>query len=236
VLKEPRGSALKIRIYLPLILLLTGCEGSQSALDPASRQAEELSALFWGMTIGSGVILAAVVALTMFAIRSGGSADRRRQARFVVVAGAVVPAVVLAGLLIFGLGLLQGSIAPAPAGSLRIAVHGEQWWWRFRYEPTGAPSFEVANEIQLPVGEPVEFLLHSNNVIHSFWIPSLGGKMDMIPGRINRLSLPPNKVGRFRGVCAEYCGAAHAKMAFDVVVTTKDEFSRWMTHQAEPAP
>ena len=87
----------------------------------------------------------------------------------------------------------------------------------------------------MPVGEPVEFLLHSNNVIHSFWIPSLGGKMDMIPGRVNRLALQAMKTGTFRGACAEYCGASHAKMAFEAIVMSREEFGRWMEQQSEPA-
>jgi cytochrome c oxidase subunit 2 len=93
----------------------------------------------------------------------------------------------------------------------------------------------LANEIRLPVGETVEFRLESPDVIHSFWIPSLGGKMDMIPGRVTRLALTPTKTGVFRGACAEYCGTSHALMSFDVVVHEKEGFDRWLAHQQMPA-
>jgi cytochrome c oxidase subunit 2 len=118
---------------------------------------------------------------------------------------------------------------------LKIMVVGEQWWWRVRYEPATGGAVDLANEIRLPVGEPVLFELESPDVIHSFWIPSLGGKMDMIPGRRTRLTLQPTRTGVFRGTCAEYCGASHALMAFDVVVMEKNEFARWLDEQRAPA-
>jgi len=92
-------------------------------------------------------------------------------------------------------------------GSLKIFVIGEQWWWRVRYESSAGDPIVLANEIRLPVGEPVEFQLESADVIHSFWIPSLGGKVDMIPRRQTRLKLEPTRIGVFRGACAEYCGS-----------------------------
>ncbi len=131
--------------------------------------------------------------------------------------------------------MLPGLVAAAPAGSLQIAVSGQQWWWRVHYLSPDGAAVELANEIRLPVGEPVEFQLESLDVIHSFWIPSLGGKVDMIPGRKTRLALLPTRTGVFRGVCAEYCGSAHALMAFDVVVVEKEEFERWLVQQREPA-
>jgi cytochrome c oxidase subunit 2 len=114
-------------------------------------------------------------------------------------------------------------------------VVGEHWWWRVRYLPADAPAVELANEIRLPVDERVQFQLESDNVIHSFWIPPLGGKMDMIPGRVTYLSLQPTRTGLFRGACAEYCGASHALMAFDVEVMERDAFAAWLRRQAAPA-
>src|SRR5690606_8051089 len=106
------------------------------------------------------------------------------------------------------------------------------WWWRVRYPQEDASPVEVANEVRLPVGEPVQFVLDSADVIHAFWIPALGGKVDMIPGRTTRLTLEPTRTGTFRGVCAEYCGESHALMAFDVVVTSRAEFDEWLRQQA----
>jgi cytochrome c oxidase subunit II len=219
----------------PLILPLCGCSGAQSALNPAGQQAEEIATLFWWMTGGAGLIWIIVVSLAVYAVRKPPDVDRRRQAHVLILGGALAPTVVLGGLLVYGLGMLPDMISPAPEGSLRIRVYGEQWWWRIRYEPPGRQPFEVANEVRLPVGEPVQFLLHSSNVIHSFWAPSLGGKVDMIPGRVNRLLLRPTRTGTFRGACAEYCGIGHARMAFDAVVLTREEFERWMNEQSEPA-
>jgi cytochrome c oxidase subunit II len=216
-------------------LALAGCSGAQSALDPAGRQAERVADLFWWMTAGSAVVWIAVVGLAVYAVRAGPAPGRDRQASLLIFAGAATPAVVLAGLLIYGLRLLPDYVGPVPEGSLRISVYGEQWWWRVRYEPPGAQPFELANEVRLPVGKPVQFLLHSRDVIHSFWIPSLGGKMDMIPGRVNRLPLHPTRTGVFRGACAEYCGTAHAQMGFAAIVMPQAEFDLWLAAQSKPA-
>jgi cytochrome c oxidase subunit 2 len=131
--------------------------------------------------------------------------------------------------------MLPDLLAPAPEGSLRIAVTGEQWWWRVQYLPPGSAPVELANEIRLPLGAPVEFELRSNDVIHSFWIPSLAGKMDMIPGRRTRLRLEATRTGSFTGACAEYCGSSHALMAFPVLVQEEEDFQRWLAGQADPA-
>jgi len=218
------------------VLLSAGCSGVQSALDPAGHEAERIAELFWWMVAGAAVIWLGVIGLALYCARARPESFSRGRARLIIVGGgAVVPTVVLAVLLVFGLAMLPGLVAPAPAGSLKIAVDGELWWWRVRYlSPDGEPV-ALANEIHLPIGEPVEFRLASDNVIHSFWIPSLGGKADMIPGRVTRLVLTPTRTGVFRGVCAEYCGTSHALMKFDVVVEEKEEFNRWLAHQAEPA-
>ena len=199
-----------------------------AALSPAGLEAEKIAALFWWMLAGAGIVWLGVIALAIFATRKRAAGDDTRNGDWIIFGGAAAPAVVLAILLVFGLSMLPDLLAVAPKNALRIHVHGEQWWWRFRYEAPGRLPFETANEIRLPVGEPVEFLLHSSNVIHSFWIPSLGGKIDMIPGRVNRLVLHPTKTGRFRGACAEYCGIGHANMAMHAIVIPKAEFWQWL--------
>ena len=187
--------------------------------------------LFWWMTAGAVVIWLGVLALAVYVTRAEPNDARERQAKRLIIAGAAIPTVVLAALLAYGLTLLPRMLRPAPENTLRVWVHGEQWWWRVRYQPANAPAFVLANEIRLPVGRPVEFLLESDNVIHSFWVPSLGGKMDMIPGRTNRLLLRPTRTGTFAGMCAEFCGRAHAKMRLTVIVLPVDEFDRWMAEQ-----
>jgi cytochrome c oxidase subunit 2 len=230
-------SKFELRKFLLLLTvsLLPSCGGNRSALNPAGEAAEKIAVLFWWMTAGGTLVWIAVMAIAVYVVRARNDNDREPQAKWLIFAGAAVPAVVLAVLLAVGLRQLPALIAPAPEGTLRIAVQGEQWWWRFRYEPPNGLPFEVANEIRIPVGKPVEFHLESDNVIHSFWIPSLGGKMDLIPGRVNRLVLRPTRTGTFRGMCAEFCGTAHAKMAFATVVVTQAEFDQWLVEQSREA-
>lgn len=214
---------------------MAGCTGPQSAFQAAGTAAADILALFVWMTVGASVVWTIVIGLSIYAVRSQRTYDRRWTAGLVIGGGVFFPTIVLTGLLCYGLSLLPQLNAPAPAGSLTIEVSGVRWWWRVRYLADDQPPIELANEVVLPAGQPVEFVLRSEDVIHSFWIPSLGGKVDMIPGRQTRLKLHPLKAGTYRGVCAEYCGTAHAQMAFDVRVVSSEEFSQWLQHQAQPA-
>jgi cytochrome c oxidase subunit 2 len=230
------GRNLRSLVYAATLLFSNGCSGVQSALDPAGREAERMSNMFWLMTAGAIVVWLAVIALALWSVRTPPESNTPRRSRLIIVGGgAVIPTVVLTSLLIYGLKPIPALLAPAPAGSLKIAVTGEQWWWRVRYLPPNGSEVVLANEIRLPIGEPVEFRLDSPDVIHSFWIPSLAGKVDMIPGRVNRLVLTPARTGVFRGACAEYCGTSHALMAFNVVVEERADFDRWLAAQAAPA-
>ena len=188
------------------------------------------------MTVAALVIWIVVILLTVYAVRrEPDNRDPRRSGVLIIGGGAIVPTLALALLLIYGLAPIPVLLAPAPPGSLQIDVSGEQWWWRVRYRPSGGEAVALANEIRIPVGAPVQFHLHSPDVVHSFWIPSLGGKVDMIPGRVTRLVLTPTRTGTFRGVCAEYCGTSHALMAFSVAVLEAEDFNRWLAAQAMPA-
>jgi cytochrome c oxidase subunit 2 len=219
-----------------LAAALAGCWGPQSSLDAAGRSAEEIAAVFWWMTGGAAAIWLGVVALAVYSAHVAPEPHRPNLARALIVGGGVAfPTIVLAGLLAYGLAILPRMLDPAPAGSLRVQVTGEQWWWRVRYPLPGGGAAELANELRLPVGEPVELELASADVIHSFWVPALAGKMDMIPGRRTRLKLEPTRTGVFRGQCAEYCGGAHAFMAFVVEVVEREAFERWLRAQAAPA-
>lgn len=148
----------------------------------------------------------------------------------------------------FGGGSAVASSPPPADGVLRIHVIGKQWWWDVRYEfPNARPEgganqqigggepFVLANEIHIPVNQPVELLLSSADVIHSFWAPSLAGKVDMIPGRTTRLRVQTSEEGTFRAVCAEYCGGQHALMALVVVTQNERDFAAWLARQATPA-
>lgn len=206
-----------------------------SALEPAAREAARIADLFWGLTIGTAILWIAVVGLAVYAAYSRGGKSRSLGTLLIVGGGVLLPVVVLAFVLTVSLAMLPDLLAPASEEALRIEVTGHQWWWRVRYRPEEGEPVDLANEIHLPAGRPVEFQLESRDVIHSFWIPALAGKVDMIPGRRTRLRVEPTKTGTFRGVCAEYCGTSHALMSFFVVVEEPAAFDRWLAHQAAPA-
>jgi cytochrome c oxidase subunit 2 len=220
-------------LLLPLPLI-AGCRDGQSALTPYGTQAAEIAQLSWVLFLGGALVLIIVVVATAIAIR-GPAALRRTLAtpRMVVAGGIVFPAVVLVALLFFNIALMQSSaLAPSSGPATNIAVAGEQWWWRVTYQtPTGAPV-PGANEIRIPVGRDVLFTLSSADVIHSFWVPSLGGKVDMIPGRQTRLRIHATRPGVFRGPCAEYCGGPHALMALQVTALPAGEFDAWLGREA----
>lgn len=122
--------------------------------------------------------------------------------------------------------------AATPPDALQVTVRGYQWWWEFHY-----PSFDVvtANEVHIPAGHTVEFVLEGPDVIHSFWVPQLGGKRDVMPGRVNRIILTADRAGEYWGQCAEFCGLSHANMALRVIVDTPEAFTRWVAAQRAPA-
>jgi cytochrome c oxidase subunit 2 len=123
---------------------------------------------------------------------------------------------------------------PSAHAAMRIDVRGEQWWWRVNYRAEGGDVIS-ANEVRVPVNTPVDFALTSADVIHSFWIPSLGGKVDMVPGRETTLRLTARRPGIYRGQCAEYCGGPHALMAFRVIAMAPAEFDAWLVSQRRDA-
>ncbi|MFI4877062.1 MAG: cytochrome c oxidase subunit II [Blastopirellula sp. JB062] len=221
---------------LTVFVLVNGCAGPQSTLSPAGEEAEKIANLFWIMAIGAGTIWLVVSGLAYYAMRvAPRSHDWRMTRRWVIGGGAIAPTLVLGVLLIFALQCLTSLLRPAPQGSLKVNAAGALWWWRFAYPTPDGGTVEVANEIYLPVNEPVHFELQSEDVVHAFWIPSLGGKIDMIPGRQTHLRLLPNRIGAYRGVCAEYCGQSHAHMTFDVIVTTREKFDAWLIRQMQDA-
>ena len=229
-------AALRPIAVLPLVALLAACTGPQSALDPGGVEAARVATLFWVMVAGAALIWVAVIGLAIYVTRVSPGARREESGmRLIVWGGTVFPTLVLAALLTYGLTMLAE--LRAPAEGLRIAVSGERFWWRVRYgvgnESAGAAAVESANELRLPAGVRTELVLESPDVIHSLWIPSLAGKVDMIPGRSNRMVVEPTRPGRYRGVCAEFCGTAHGLMALDVVVMVPEDFERWLAGQAE---
>ena len=228
------------QIALP-VLMLCGCSGVQSALDPISPNAARIWQLGALMVIGAALILLIVCAALWIAMRGSDAARRRLSGNSAIIAGGIAfPVVVLTVLLAYSLWLMRTKIATAATQpQLRIEVTGEMWWWRVSYVGTQDRRVASANEIRIPVGREVAFTLKSADVIHSFWVPSLAGKLDMIPGRTNTLRVRADRPGTYRGQCAEYCGGAHARMAFDVIAMAGAEFDAWFAtaagSAAEPA-
>lgn len=216
-----------------LLLALGGCTGQQAVLAPMGPEASLLARLSWLLFAGGGAIFVLTMVLLVLAL-GGGPGMRRRLAsrRAILLGGIAFPVVVLSALLVHTLVLAAGLGARGADAPLRVEVIGRQFWWEVRYPDHGIVT---ANEIHLPAAREVEFLLSSPDVIHSFWVPALHGKLDMIPGRVNRLRLTTGAPAVLRGQCAEFCGAQHALMAFFVVVETEAEFARWAEAQRAPA-
>lgn len=206
-------------------LLLGGCAG---ALDPAGPVADRQRWLFLVALVIAGVITVGVVGATLRALRSrDGLRDGNR---FVVLGGLVMPTVVLMGVMGLTFVVLADEL-PAD-DELVVEVEGNQYWWEVRYPDAGVVT---ANEIHVPVDRPVRFVVTTDDVLHSVWVPELGGKIDMVPGRTNEVVLQADEAGLYEGACAEFCGLQHAKMRFHVVAEPADEFAAWLDEQAEPA-
>lgn len=203
-----------------------------NVLDPAGPVAADTARLAWALFGGAALVLAAVMLLVVWALR--GRLRNVAPRTLIVAGGLVLPGLVLVALLIVTLRSLP---APAGADALTVAVSGRMWWWEVRYRDPADPAREVvlANELRIPVGREVHLRLTTRDVIHSFWVPQLAGKVDMVPGRVNALVLRADKPGIFRGPCAEFCGAQHTLMTLTVVALPAAEFDAWLANEALPA-
>ncbi|MBS7699936.1 MULTISPECIES: cytochrome c oxidase subunit II [unclassified Chelatococcus] len=219
------------------LLALPACQ-RQSAMAPAGEEAVRVALLSWILFVGAALVLLIVLVALVLAI-AGPERVRRllRTEGSIRIWGIVFPSVTLAVLLGYGVWLMRETIASPSASMVRIEITGEQFWWRIAYEGEGGSKVAEANEIRVPVGVDIEFVLRTADVIHSYWVPSLGGKLDMVPGRTNRLRLRAERPGIYRGQCAEYCGTAHAQMSLEIVAVSQAEFDAWLAAaDAPPAP
>jgi cytochrome c oxidase subunit 2 len=237
---------LRPALSLAAVLPLVACVGHQSPLAPAGEQASSIASLFWLMIAVGGFMYLLVLAFLGGTLwrshrrRDFASppdldlADRGLTRTLMIWAVLVVTGLTL---LITGSFLADRSIALARARpALAVRVTGHQWWWRIQYlDPATGAWIETANELHLAVGRTTRVTLGSADVVHSFWVPNIAQKLDVVPGLQNVIDLTPTRTGWFRGQCAEFCGAQHAHMAFDVKVDTAAEFDHWLAAQARPA-
>jgi cytochrome c oxidase subunit 2 len=242
-------SPARVAASASIALLATACDGVQTTLGGDGVESAQFLTLFQIFLAVTGIVYLLVIAFLLASLgwrRSAGSE------RHVVETGKhhadsplLRPALIgWTALIAVGLSTLaiasfftDRSLARASANEqLAIRVTGNQWWWKVEYLSSDASkTVQTANELHLPVGVPVRVRLESNDVIHSFWVPNLAGKQDLIPGRVADVTLVPRRAGLFRGQCAEFCGVQHAHMALDVTVESRADFERWYAAQLRPA-
>lgn len=215
---------------------LSGCRGPQSALDPASATASELARLWWVMSSVAGLVLLLVSVLWLYALlrapRQHSQPEAARiQRRLLIGGGLLLPTLSVSALLFYGVNAARGML-PLEDAALRVSITGHQWWWEVRYPQSGVVT---ANQLILPVGRPVDIEVTSADVIHAFWVPSLGGKLDMTPGRRGVVRLQADREGVFRGQCSEFCGTQHAHMILHVEALAEERFADWLSLREQRA-
>lgn len=201
-----------------LVAALGGCSGELSALDPAGPAARSVAQIWSIMAWGSAVIMFFMLVLATYAcVRKPGPGEGVHAGRFLLGGGVLFPGLVLFALLIYGLrtGDAQTPVA-GEEGAYRIEIRAHQWWWEVNHPDAPGGPVSTRNEIHAPAGRPLVISVAAKDVIHSFWIPRLGGKIDAIPGRVNTIRLLADEPGVYQGVCAEFCGTGHAAMTMQL--------------------
>jgi cytochrome c oxidase subunit II len=235
-MRQSRKGRLCAVVFASAALLLAGCaRDAPSTLDPTGYGARRVAGLWWllfWIAVGVFVVVVALLGWSLLRRRRAGTQVRAGDAvRFIVVAGLILPLLILGLVYAISLGDMAALGNRPGAAAMTIEVTGHEWWWEARYPQTGAVT---ANEIHIPVGETVRVKLTTADVLHSFWVPQLAPKTDMIAGRTNDAWLRAEKPGRYRGQCAEYCGLQHAHMAFLVVAEPRADFDSWLNRLSRP--
>lgn len=225
-----------------LLLAVGGCTSVQPLLDSRGPVAEAIAELSIVAFVIAGIVALLVFGMLLYPlVRTWRGKDSPlslpvRPVTFAWIAGAVIPAIIIGGIYLYSLTTLSAATTPPSPPVLRVEITGHQWWWEVRYlTPDSTFLVETANEIHIPAGAPVQFDVRTADVIHSFWVPQLGRKIDLIPGRVNSIWLQADEPGVYRGQCAEYCGAQHAHMNLHVVAQPPAEFASWLNRQRQPA-
>ncbi|MDT9598926.1 cytochrome c oxidase subunit II [Sphingosinicella rhizophila] len=204
--------------------------------DPAGPFAGSIATLAWIlMGVAAVVMLVVAAALWVALFGTGNLRSKLGGKRTIWLGGILFPMVVLTALLVYGLSLTRNLTAPIRGDEMRVRLVGEMWWWRVAYlDRRRQPFMMDANELHIPTGRPVVLELQSSDVVHSFWVPRLSGKLDMVPGRTNIMRIQADQPGTFGGQCAEYCGGPHALMGFVVIAHEPEAFAAWLRARQEP--
>jgi cytochrome c oxidase subunit 2 len=231
---------LRRSLALLLMPLYSGCHGVMSAMDPASAEDARLDWLARVLIAASALVFVVVIGLMLVASarRHASTAPidlTPRSDRLIVYGGAVIPGVIVTVLFLLSLGAMRRYPTRVTPNPITFQVTGHQWWWDIDYVADSARAFRTANELHVPVGTPVRITLVSADVIHSFWVPQLHGKIDLIPGDTNEIRFLATRPGTYRGQCAEYCGLQHAHMAFIVVAEDSLRWVQWAAEQSRAA-
>lgn len=214
-------------------------ETATSVLEPASTQGREILGLFWVVLGITGIIFLVVTTLVVIAVvrfrsRPGGPPPSQTDENLTLeLVWTVIPLVIVAVLFVFTVRVMHRVDPQATNRDPDLVIVAHQWWWELHYPKQG---FYSANEIHVPVNTKLLLELESADVVHDFWVPALGKKVDAIPGHPNTLWLTVVRPGVFLGTCDEFCGTEHAWMRIRVIGQPKDEFDAWAAHQALPAP
>jgi cytochrome c oxidase subunit 2 len=218
-------------------LCLPGCRGDLSTLDPAGPHAASIASLWWVMLYGAVILFALVCVLLAIAFLRPGIGHRTPQAVWLVGGGLVLPAVVLTPLMIYALWTGERLLfRPADGTVTEVSVVARQWEWSFSYRDPDGATRRSTNVLHVPAGQPVRLTITSADVIHSFWVPRLAGKIDAIPGHNTVLRLSADTPGMYRGLCAEFCGVAHLEMQMAVQAHASFEEYQAAIAALPPAP
>jgi len=199
-------------------MMLAGCDGPLSTLNPAGPVARDIAWLWWAMLAGAALITLMVGVLVAMGFGRPRDIPERR---WTMTLGLWFSVAVLSVMLAAGLWVGE-RILPRDAGAVQVQAHAYQWGWRFTQPGADGQPVETTDILYIPAGQPVEVLVTAEDVIHSFWVPRLAGKVDAIPGRTNRLRLQADAPGHHDGLCAEFCGVGHAVMRFVLVAYPHD--------------
>lgn len=203
-------------------MALAGCDGPLSTLSAAGPSADAIATLWWVMLVGSAAVFTLVLGLFTLVIARPGWGSSVSPERWIVLGGLVLPGVVLTPLVAYAL-VTGERLLPLPGiAPQHIEAEGQQWVWTFRYPNNG--GVKTVNVLHLPAGVAVDITVSSLDVIHSFWIPRLAGKIDAVPGHANVLRIRADEPGRYEGQCSEFCGTGHALMRFTVIVHPAVDF------------